>query len=135
MNRFGDNVVVFDGVCNLCTSASRWILRHDHREVFQVVPAQSEAGRELLRPHGLDGDRLPSLVVLRQGQALLRSEAVLEIARHLGGGWPLLRLFRVVPRRLLDWLYDGLARHRYRWFGRNEVCVRSSASARPRTPS
>ncbi len=38
------------------------------------------------------------------------------------GLWPLFYAFITVPRPVRDAVYDGIARNRYRWFGRMESC-------------
>jgi predicted DCC family thiol-disulfide oxidoreductase YuxK len=72
--------------------------------------------------HGLDPVPLSSVVVIEDGQAWQESAAALRIARHLPGGWKLLRVFAVVPRPLRDAVYRWIARNRYRWFGKKETC-------------
>ena len=38
----------------------------------------------------------------------------------------------VLPRPVRDWLYDRLARNRYRWFGRRDTCMVPDAATRAR---
>jgi predicted DCC family thiol-disulfide oxidoreductase YuxK len=52
----------------------------------------------------------------RNGErVLIRSDAVLQVARYLGGWWGLAAAFRVVPRPLRDAAYAWFARHRLRF--------------------
>jgi predicted DCC family thiol-disulfide oxidoreductase YuxK len=60
---------------------------------------------------------LDSIMLICQGKVLLRSDAVLAIARGLRFPWPLLTVFRIVPRPIRDGAYRIFARNRYRWFG------------------
>ena len=46
-----------------------------------------------------------------------------SLASRLGGAWRLLAVLRLIPRPLADWLYDAIARNRYRLFGRTEACM------------
>lgn len=117
-----DPVVVFDGICNLCSRAVRFILRRDRRGAFRFAALQSEAGARLLRQHGIDPATVDSLVFVRDGRPCLKSDAVLAIAGSLRAPWSLLAVFRIVPRRLRDGLYDVVARHRASWFGRTDHC-------------
>jgi predicted DCC family thiol-disulfide oxidoreductase YuxK len=116
-------IVVFDGMCNLCVRSVRFILAHERDHRLRFAAAQSPAGRELLRWHGLDPEAIPSLVLVSGGQVRVRSAAALEIADHLRRPWRWVRPFRVVPRRLRDVLYDLVSRNRYRWFGRRDSCL------------
>lgn len=125
-------VVLFDGVCNLCNTTVRFLLRRDRRRVFRFAPLQSTAGRELLERHGLDPEAFDSVVLLEGGRPFLKSDAALRMVAHLPGLWPWLGGLRVVPRPLRDRLYDLVARHRYRWFGRQEVCALPDPEERDR---
>jgi predicted DCC family thiol-disulfide oxidoreductase YuxK len=115
-------VILFDGVCNLCNASVLFVIDRDPRGQFAFAPLQSEHGMALLREHGYRGDALTTVLLLEDGRLYDRSTAALRIARRLSGLWPLLSAFRVVPRPIRDVVYDWLARHRYRWFGRTDAC-------------
>ena len=127
-----ENLIVFDGVCNFCTSSVQFIIRHDRGAVFRFVCIQSHLGREICRTAGLDPDDSQTFLVLTKGRALIRSDAVLEVAKRLGGMWRLLVVFIIVPRGLRDWAYSFGAKHRYRWFGRRDTCMIPSDDVRER---
>lgn len=116
-------VLLFDGVCNLCNSSVQWVLLHDPKGIFRFAALQSETGQALLQKAGFPGDRIESVVLVDGDRFFMRSDAVLEAARRLGGPWRLLGLFRIVPRPLRDAVYNWIARNRYRWFGRQEQCM------------
>jgi predicted DCC family thiol-disulfide oxidoreductase YuxK len=115
-------VILFDGVCNLCNASVLFVIDRDPRGAFAFAALQSEYGMSLLRDHGYRGDALTTVLLLEDGRLYDRSTAALRIARRLSGLWPLLSGFRIVPRPLRDLVYDWLARHRYRWFGRTDTC-------------
>lgn len=118
-----DRIVLFDGVCRLCHGWVRFLIRHDRREVFKLCSVQSAAGRALLAAHGLPVDRFDSMVLGEGGNAHLRSAAFFRVMRGLGLPWTLTLVFLIIPRPVRDWLYDRIARHRYRIFGQLDVCV------------
>jgi predicted DCC family thiol-disulfide oxidoreductase YuxK len=116
-------IVLFDGVCNLCNGSVNFIIDHDTRDRFRFASLQSERGATLLREHGRAVASPPeSIVLVENGRVFDRSTAALRIARHLRGAWKLLYAFVVVPRPLRDLVYRFIASHRYRWFGRSEMC-------------
>jgi len=115
-------VVLFDGVCNLCSGSVQFLLKRDPEGRFRFASLQSEAGRSLMAEHGLDVDALSSVLLIEDGQVWQESSAALRIARHLPGAWKLLRVFAAVPRPLRDAAYRWIARNRYRWFGKTETC-------------
>jgi predicted DCC family thiol-disulfide oxidoreductase YuxK len=122
-------VVLFDGVCNLCNGSVVFIIRNDPRGVLRFAPLQSEQADRLL------GGRTPprdSVVLVENGRVYTRSEAVLRIARLLRQPWPLLSGLIVLPAGVRDWLYDWIARNRYRWFGKREACMMPTPELRSR---
>ena len=115
----GKYLVLFDGDCTLCNGWARFISARDPRCQFALGSLQSPRGLALLREHGL-GEDLSSIVLIAPDGPAEKSDAVLRIASRLSGAWPLLGLFRLVPRALRDLVYDFVARNRYRWFGKQD---------------
>lgn len=120
-------VLLFDGVCNLCNWLVQFIVRHDPQARLRFAALQSEASCALLATHGLlaaDAAADPdSVVLIENDQAYLRSAAVLRVLRHLGWPWRAATIGYLLPRTWRDVLYRYVARHRYRWFGRQQACL------------
>jgi predicted DCC family thiol-disulfide oxidoreductase YuxK len=115
-------LIVFDGICHLCTGFVRFVIRWDRVALFQFLPAQSPRGEALYARLGLkSGDWDTNLLVL-DGRVYTELDAFIEIARRFGGLWQLMPLLYAIPRILRDWLYNRLARNRYNWFGKRDVC-------------
>ena len=121
------DTILFDGVCNLCNGFVQFIIRHDAAGRYRFAALQSEAGQALLLAHGVAPATLAadpdSVLLLSDGQLYSHSTAVLRIARGLGSVWQLAALGGVLPRTWRDGIYRFIARHRYRWFGRQESCM------------
>lgn len=118
-----ENIVLFDGVCNLCNGAVQWILLRDGKRHFRFAALQSDTGQYLCSQLGINASALNTVVVIARGRAFVRSDAALEICRGLGKGWNVFLLFYLIPRILRDGIYNWIARNRYRWFGRQEHCL------------
>jgi predicted DCC family thiol-disulfide oxidoreductase YuxK len=112
------SVVLFDGVCGLCTRSVRFILRRDSSRRLQFASLQSAVGRQLAAEAGVEGKVLETLILIEDGRAFVRSDAVLRIAGALGAPWSLVAPLLLVPRFIREPLYRIVARHRYRFFGR-----------------
>ncbi|HPI80747.1 MAG: thiol-disulfide oxidoreductase DCC family protein [Cyclobacteriaceae bacterium] len=125
-------VVLFDGACNLCNGSVQFIIRHDSRAQFYFAPLQSPYGQAQLRKFGIPPMALNTLALIKGDRLYQRSNAVLEIARKLGGFLPALYLLKVIPTFLRDWVYNGVAKNRYRWFGRQDKCMVPSPSLKAR---
>ena len=126
-------IVVFDGLCPLCSANARFILKRDRSRRFRLAAMQGEAGQALFRRFGIDPADPETLILVENGRALRDSAAILAIWSGLGGGWRVAAaLGRLVPRALRDGLYRLVARNRYRWFGRREACWLPSPADRER---
>lgn len=131
MKAESNSVIVFDGVCVLCSRWVSFVLRHDPQGVYRFAAMQGTMGRDLLVQHGIDPHDPVSFLLLEQGHAYTDTEAIARVLLSFGSGWALIaRIMRIVPRSIRDASYRSLARNRYRFFGRREVCfVPSPANA------
>ncbi|MGH7711938.1 MAG: thiol-disulfide oxidoreductase DCC family protein [Gemmatimonadaceae bacterium] len=124
-------LVYYDGVCPLCNRFVRWALRHDGKRRLLFAALESERGERLRRDYPETRD-VDSIVVQDGERVVLKSDAIIAVARQLSGVWRLAALLRVVPRALRDRGYDAIARRRYKWFGRLEACPLPSPDQRDR---
>ena len=128
----GDAVIVFDGVCALCSCWVRFLLRFDRQQRYRFAAMQGGQGRALLQAHGLDPEDPLSFLLVEAGRAYTDSDAIIRVLAGLGGVWNVAGLARVIPRRWRDHGYRRLARNRYRWFGRHDTCYLPTAQERAR---
>lgn len=114
------DTIYYDGTCALCHAAVRFVLARDRDgSRFRFAPLQGDRARASLQSAA--AAELPDsiVVVTAAGAVLTRSDAVLHILGRLGGAWrQAAAAARLVPRRLRDAAYDGVALVRYRLFGR-----------------
>lgn len=115
-------VWLYDGVCVLCSGSVHYTLRHERDHAIRFVAIQSREGRTLAQAHGIDPDDPESFLFIEDGRALQKSDGVLALLAHLDGPARLLLAGAVLPRAMRDWLYDRVARNRYRLFGRKTAC-------------
>ena len=125
-------VVLFDGVCNLCSSVVIFTVSRDPEGIFRFAALQSEAGQSFLRKFGLSTDDFDSFVLIEGPRLSLRSTAMLRLCRRLKGPWALLYLLIIIPRPIRDFVYNIVARRRYMWFGKKQACFIPSADIRDR---
>ena len=126
------DVVIFDGVCNLCAHSVKFILAHESEPKLRFVPLQSAAGARMMREYGFSPDDVKTFVLVSDGKPHVKSDAAIHVAAYLRGVWRLLGAIRAVPRPVRDWGYDVVARNRYRWFGRTESCMVPTPDIRAR---
>jgi predicted DCC family thiol-disulfide oxidoreductase YuxK len=121
------HLLLYDGVCGLCDRLVQFVLRHDRGDRFRFAALQSPLAGNLLRGYGRDAADLDTVYVIARhdepaAKLLSKGRAVLFVLTELGGIWRLASVLRVLPRPLLDFGYDLIARRRYRWFGRYDAC-------------
>ena len=126
------DVIVFDGLCNLCARSVKFILDHEAGPVLRFTSLQSPAGTRLLLELGFDPTDAKTFVLIADGSAYAKSDAAIRVARYLSGAWKLISAIKIIPRPVRDWLYDVVAQNRYRWFGRLEACMSPSPDLRAR---
>jgi predicted DCC family thiol-disulfide oxidoreductase YuxK len=118
-----DSVIVFDGVCMLCSRWVDFVLRRDPRGRYKFAAMQTASGRALLIEHGIDPDDPLSFLLLEDRKGYTDTDAIVRILRSFGPGWKFIALLvSIVPRFVRDPLYRWIARNRYRMFGRRAAC-------------
>jgi len=131
-------ILLYDGVCGLCSRMNQFVLRHDPEGLFRFAWLQSPLAERILTRHGASARDLDTVYVVmnyNQPDESLRprSDAVVFVLTHLGGIWrPAGILIGWLPRWFRDWAYDLVARNRYRVFGRSETCMLPSPENRSR---
>lgn len=126
-----DAIVFFDGVCGLCNRVVDLLVRVDRERRLRYAPLQGKTAAKLLPLGSFDPGAPDTFIFLDKGQVYVRSDAALRLAQYLNRPWSWLRFFRFVPRVVRDTAYRIVARNRYGWFGKLEVCRLPSAEERP----
>lgn len=123
METLNKKTILFDGVCNLCNGSVVFIIKRDKKDLFRFAAIQSDEGQELIKKHKIDTLKVDSILLIDGERYFSKSTAALKIARYLSGGYPLLYGFMILPRFFRNWVYDIIARNRYKWFGKKESCM------------
>jgi len=117
-----DGLILFDGVCVLCSGWVRFLLERDPGETFRFTPIQSPYGHRLAEALGVNPLAPESNAVIFAGRAYFKFDSVMQALARLPR-WRWVRAFTILPRPVRDWLYDRIAKNRYRLFGRTESCM------------
>ncbi len=119
-----DKVILFDGVCNLCNGSVIFVLQKERKPVFKFASIQSKPGKELLNLCGLPANYVQAVILIDNGKIYLGSTAALKIGQTLKFPWWFLAYAGfVVPKLVRDWIYAQIAKHRYQWFGKRDICM------------
>jgi len=118
------DIIFFDGVCNLCNASINYIIRHDKENRYVFSSLQSEFAKKTLKEFPVNNEDLESIVLLTSEKKLFsKSTAALKIASQLGFPRNLLSGFLIIPNVIRNWVYDFIAKNRYKWFGKLDVCM------------
>lgn len=136
------NIILFDGVCNLCHGVVNWVIANDPSMNFKFLPLQEldrieelpdvsdvlldkikEAHDDQSRNNQSSDQDWHTVMLLEDGVLYEKSTAVLRICRRLSGLYPVLYTYVLIPKGLRDWIYDVVAENRYRWFGKKSQCM------------
>jgi predicted DCC family thiol-disulfide oxidoreductase YuxK len=116
-----DRIILYDGVCVLCSGWMRFVLRRDRQKLFRFTPIQSDYGRALAQGLGIKPDDPDTNAAVWGGIAYRRSDAALRVVSLLPG-WGWVGVLHLVPRLARDLVYRLIARSRYRLWGRHVLC-------------
>nr|WP_321225983.1 DUF393 domain-containing protein [uncultured Psychroserpens sp.] len=117
-------LILFDGVCNLCNSSIQYVIKHDKKNLFMFVPLQSNIGQDIINEYKIDPKKTDSILLYSNENGLSsKSTAALKVAKHLGFPRNLMSVFFTVPAFIRNWVYDYIAKNRYKWYGKKEACM------------
>jgi predicted DCC family thiol-disulfide oxidoreductase YuxK len=117
-------IVLFDGVCNLCNASVQFILKRDQHDIYRFVTLQSDLGNAIIDHLNLNDLTIDSIVLYEPHKAFyIKSEAALRILAGLGGLYKLAHILMLLPKGMRNAIYDYIAQHRYRWYGKRATCM------------
>lgn len=116
-------VILFDGVCNLCNGAVNKVIDRDKENRFLFASLQSKIGQQICKDLGIDTNDMESMILYESSFAYYKkATAALKVMNDLGGLWSLTKVFWILPEFFRNWVYDIVAKNRYKWFGKKESC-------------
>ena len=125
-------IILFDGICNFCNRTINIILKYDQDAYFQFAASQSNAGINILQQFKLDQKASASVILIDNEKVYTKTDAVIQIAKHLSG-WPkLFRFIKFIPKSIRNFGYDLIAKNRYTLFGKKSSCMVPDVSIRHR---
>lgn len=117
-------IILFDGICNLCNNTVSKIIKRDKKNVFVFTSLQSKTGKEIIKHLKIDASKIDSIILYEPGISYdIKSTAVLKILGNLSSYWVLSNLLMLLPEIFRNFIYDFIAKHRYKWFGKRETCM------------
>jgi len=116
-------IIFYDGHCNLCNGFVNAIIKLDKKNIFLFAPLNGNHAKNLLKKNNIKNTTIDSVVLFNNNSISYKSKAVIEILISLGGIYRVLVMTKIIPRAILDWIYDIVAKNRYSWFGKQDCCM------------
>lgn len=117
-------LILFDGVCNLCDASVQYIIKHDKKDVFRYAALQSDVGEKIIKKFDIDRNKTDSILLYSEENGIYyKSTAALKIASKLGFPRNLMVVFLIIPAVIRNSAYEFIARNRYKWYGKKEACM------------
>ena len=115
--------ILFDGVCNMCNGLVQFIIKRDPKACFSFAALQSDSGRALLTLYGIPVTQTDTFVYICEKKSYIKSTAALKVLKDLGGAWKFIYILIIIPAPIRDFVYNLLARSRYKLFGKRDSCM------------
>ncbi|SDH65882.1 thiol-disulfide oxidoreductase DCC family protein [Winogradskyella thalassocola] len=118
-------LILFDGVCNLCNSSVLYVIKRDKKDKFVFAPLQSDVGEEIIKKFNINTVNTDSILLYnpKKDRLTYKSTAALLVAKDLGFPTCILSVFLTVPTFIRNWVYNYIAKNRYKWYGKKESCM------------
>jgi predicted DCC family thiol-disulfide oxidoreductase YuxK len=126
------NLILFDGVCNLCNGFVQFVIRHDKKKKFKFSSLQSSFSQALIAENYPELKEMKTIAYITNGEMMVRSTAALYILKDLGGIFSLTFGAMIIPAFIRDFFYNWLSARRYKFFGKSAVCMVPTAELRER---
>ena len=115
------NIVLFDGVCNLCNSTILFLIKHDTNHNLHFAATQTESGKNLMHQYNILNEE-KSVFFIKDGIVFSKSNAVIEIAKQITR-WPHIFKYGILfPAFIRDGVYNLIAKNRYALMGTRDSC-------------
>ena len=118
-------LILFDGVCNLCNNSVQYVIKHDKSNQFMLSALQSNTGQDIINKFNIDTTKIDSILLYHPEKETIsyKSSAALLVALKLGFPTSILSIFLIIPPFIRNWVYDFIAKNRYKWYGKKDACM------------
>ena len=117
-----DKVILFDGVCKLCSGWAKFIIKNDKQHKFKLASVQSEQGQALLLHFEMPTNQFHTMILIENTNLYTKSTAFFKVVKHLPFRFRWVLVFAIIPTPIRNWLYDRIALNRYQLFGKHSHC-------------
>jgi predicted DCC family thiol-disulfide oxidoreductase YuxK len=100
------------------------VIQNDKENQFMFAALESVIGQKVINEYNIDTSQIDSILLYSKEHGLtIKSTAALTIAKHLSFPVNLVSVFLIIPPFIRNRVYDFIAKNRYKWFGKKDVCM------------
>ena len=108
--------ILYDSNCNLCCTSVKIIEKLDTKNKYDFISLESDEASKYISKK--EAKSKESIILVNSKDNLNRkSNAIINIFSNLNLLFKPMIVLKIIPRGILDYLYDIIARNRYKWFG------------------
>ena len=119
---YNKEVIVFDGVCALCNNFVIFVIKNDKKNLYKFISLQNIQQNKLRDFDKLFDEKINSILLIKKESILSKSDAVIEIFSKLSFPYNLSPILLLIPKTIRNWLYNIIAKKRFKFFGKIEYC-------------
>ena len=116
------NIILFDGVCNLCHGFVQFVIRNEKNNDLEFGSLQSPVGKKVLGEFNVQLENLDTIVFITNNKVFLKSSAVFQIFKFLKIPYSYFDILHILPLKISNYFYDKIAKNRYSFFGKRQTC-------------
>lgn len=116
-------IVVYDGVCGLCSSTVQFILKNNSSRNIYFTSFQSDFGIRLISQLGFEDEKMSTFLFIDKGIVFTKSTGILRVMRYLDGLFPIVQSLIIIPKVFRDFIYTHIANNRYRFLRNRHSCI------------
>ncbi len=107
-------IVFYDGDCGFCNRSVAFILKNDQTKSIQFASIQSDFTQKLFAERNWNTPDLSTFYFLENEQLFAKSTAAIKLSKHFSFPQSWLQGMIIVPRFIRDFVYNFIAKRRYR---------------------
>jgi len=112
------DIIVFDGLCVMCNSFFKWVLKNDKDDKYLFANIQSNFYKK-----NMDINKsIDSIILIKESNVFYESEAIKYILKDLDKFFLLQLVLNVTPKFISNFFYKIIANNRYKIFGKKDKC-------------
>jgi len=109
----------------MCNSAVSFLHKRLGYSNYKFIVSQSKTGIEYLKQYNLSDISLESIILINEDKIFVKSNAILNIIDNMSYKWSILRIIKIIPQNLRDWLYDFVSKYRHIFFGKTNHIIKN----------